>query len=108
MVCYSLASNAWENKIPASLPYTKNIEEGKHTLQALPKVLQRTLKEGRYNALQIGNLPQPEPELMTIRQKEHEYLDGLLNLEHCAKIDITKRGRETTKLWELTQQSLGL
>ena len=73
--------------------HKKNTADGKQTLQSLPKVLQRMLEKDSYNALQIGNPQQLEPDLLEMRKQDHEYLDGILNLEHHTKIDITKRGK---------------
>ena len=55
------------------------------------------MEEDSYNALQIGNPPQPELELLAMRKQEHKYLDGILNLEHCIEIDITKNRKKDDK-----------
>ena len=50
-----------------------------------------------YNSLGLGNPPQPEPEYVAMQQQENNYLDGLLNLEHCTEIDINKKRKKMTK-----------
>ena len=71
--------------------HKKNWREGTRTLQVLPRVLQRMLSQECYEDLGVGNPPQSESELTAMQKQENEYLDGLLNLEHCTEIDISKK-----------------
>ena len=71
-----------------------NLTEAKRTLQSLPRVIQRVLTKESYERLSLGNPPQHEPEYEAMIRQESDYLDGLLNLEHCTEIDITKKRKK--------------
>ena len=71
--------------------HKNNLREGTRTLRVLPRVLQQVLTLDSYNSLGLGNPPQPEPKYIAMQQQENEYLDVLLNLEHCSEIDINKK-----------------
>lgn len=74
--------------------HKSNMAEAKRTLQSLPQVMQRVLTLESYKALDMGNPPQHEPEYEAMIKQENEYLDGLLNLEHCTEIDIAKKRKK--------------
>ena len=71
-----------------------NLTEAKRTLQSLPQVIQRILTKESYERLSLGSPPQHEPEYEAMIRQESDYLNGLLNLEHCTEIDITKKRKK--------------
>ena len=77
--------------------HKSNLYEGTGTLQVLPKVLQNMLEPECYEKLGLGNPPQPEMELVAMQKQEKEYLDSMLNLEHCTAINITKKIKKDEK-----------
>ena len=74
--------------------HKKNLSEAKRTLHSLPQVLGRVLKPECIESLGLGKPPQLESEYHAMLKKENEYLDGLLNLEHCTEIDMNKKRKK--------------
>ena len=79
--------------------YRKCHEEALKTVNRLCCAIQSILLPTSFDEPGFGSTLQPTFGLEAIQKQESDYLDGFLNLDHCSKLDLSKKAKKRMMAW---------